>query len=149
MFYLDTSFIVSALRADAHSAAAQGWLEVNKGTELWMSDWAMVEFSSVVSLLIRKRVLSPIAGDALFQAFMKTRRDGIFRITDAPASEDYVFAAEAIRHYETGLRGGDALHIALARKLSQAYGDTTLVTFDKGLAKAAPVFGVAAIQPNI
>lgn len=59
----------------------------------------------------------------------------------APVHETHFFAARrfADRH-ETGLRAGDALHVAIAADF-----DMTLVTLDKKMAVGAAMFGLDVV----
>jgi predicted nucleic acid-binding protein len=56
-----------------------------------------------------------------------------------PDRDDYERARHMLREYETGLRSGDALHLAIA-----ANHDTdTLMTFDRRMISAAESLGVS------
>jgi predicted nucleic acid-binding protein len=147
LYYLDTSFISSVLRHDANSQLAQDWLDTQAEAELWASDWTRVEFAGAMARRARMGDITPEMSRTLFAAFLAAR-EHLFTMTEPPTSEDYDYAARATLRQETGLRPGDALQIAIARKLAQSHGDTTLVTFDIKLAKAAPDFGLPAVIPG-
>ncbi|PAX45760.1 hypothetical protein CK510_30005 [Brunnivagina elsteri CCALA 953] len=53
----------------------------------------------------------------------------VFTVTTA----DFILAAEFIQQWETGLRAGDALHLAIARNRSVE----NLLSLDRGLINAA------------
>jgi hypothetical protein len=57
-----------------------------------------------------------------------------------PTPEDFVTAADLLRDYASGLRAGDALHLAVARNR----GPMPLLTLDRGLVKAARRLGIEA-----
>jgi predicted nucleic acid-binding protein len=100
----------------------------------------------MLSRRVLQKELTPEDSDMLFKAFQYARGH-VFHTADSPQAEEYDFAAQAIRRHETGLRAGDALHIAIARKLTQDHGDITLITFDARLARVAPLFGIPATIP--
>ncbi|MBS4045173.1 MAG: type II toxin-antitoxin system VapC family toxin [Alphaproteobacteria bacterium] len=146
-YYLDTSFIGSVLRHDANSQPAQRWLDEHAEADLWTSDWTRVEFAGAMARRARMGDITPEMSRILFAAFLAAR-EHLFTMTEPPTSEDYDSAALDTLRQETGLRPGDALQIAIARKLAQSHGDTTLITFDIKLAKAAPDFGLPAVIPG-
>lgn len=147
LYYLDTSFIGSVLRHDANSQPAQRWLDDNPDAGLWTSDWTRVEFAGAMARRVRMGDITPDISATLFKAFLAAR-EHLFTMTEPPTSEDYDYAARAALRHDANLRPGDALQIAMARKLAQSHGDTTLVTFDIKLAKAAPDFGLPAVIPD-
>jgi predicted nucleic acid-binding protein len=55
-----------------------------------------------------------------------------------PISDDFETAAKFMRRYETGLRAGDALHLAIAYNR----GAQDMLTLDIGLAHAANILGI-------
>ncbi len=147
LYYLNTSFIGSVLRHDANSQLAQDWLDAHAEAELWASDWTRVEFAGAMARRARMGDITPEMSRLLFAAFLAAR-EHLFTMTEPPTTEDYAYAAQAALRQETGLRPGDALHIAIAHRLARDHGDTTLVTFDVRLAQAAPEFGLAAVIPG-
>lgn len=147
LYYLDTSFIGSVLRHDANSQPAQRWLDEHAEAELWTSDWTRVEFAGAMARRARMGDITAEMSRTLFAAF-QSACGYLFTITEPPASDDYDYAALATLRQETGLRPGDALHLAIARRLARDMGDTVLVTFDMKLAQAAPDFGLPAVIPG-
>jgi uncharacterized protein len=57
-----------------------------------------------------------------------------------PNAADFDLAAGYLRQYETALRAGDALHLAIAAN----HGTLMLVTYDQGLFRAAKRLRLAA-----
>ena len=57
-----------------------------------------------------------------------------------PTADDFVAAAELLRDAASGLRAGDALHLAVARNR----GPMPVLTLDRGLVKAAKRLGIEA-----
>ena len=58
------------------------------------------------------------------------------------SSGDIYRAAELVRHHDLSLRAPDAIHIAAAHRL-----DATLLTLDRGMARAAAALGVPHLNP--
>ncbi len=56
---------------------------------------------------------------------------------------DMATAGRILERFELGLRAGDALHLAIARRLREP-----LVTFDRRLAAAAEAVGVEVVVPG-
>ena len=147
LYYLDTSFISSILRHDANSQLAQDWLDTQAEADLWASDWTRVEFAGAMARRARMGDITPEMSRTLFAAFLAAR-EHLFTMAEPPTTEDYEYAAQATLRQDSGLRPGDALHVAIARRLAQDQGETTLVTFDVKLAQAAPDFGLPAVIPG-
>lgn len=147
LYYLDTSFIASVLRHDANSQPAQRWLDEHAEAELWTSDWTRVEFAGAMARRARLGDITAEMSRTLFATF-QSACGYLFTVTEPPTSEDYDSAAVATLRQATGLRPGDALHLAIACRLARDMGDTVLVTFDAKLAQAAPDFGLPAVIPD-
>ena len=62
------------------------------------------------------------------------------RTTNNESAADYELAAKFLENYRTGLRAGDALHLAIARN----HGARMVYSLDAGLVKAATVFKISA-----
>jgi predicted nucleic acid-binding protein len=137
MFYLDTSFVVTAIVEEAASETAWAWLENNRRSELVVSDWVVTEFSSALSIKVRMGRLT--AGDRSLAVRMFSRMR-VASLDSIPVeSRHFITAANLCADPSTGLRAGDALHLAVAADVG------TIVTRDRLLAKAAPLAGMGAI----
>lgn len=139
-FYLDTSFVVSVFSKETHSQNALTWLSDNNHLELLTSGWVETEFASAISLKIRTGQLEARDLQSL-QSQWQDFRSVKLRDTNME-STDYERAAQMIYMSATGLRSGDALHLAICERLN-----AKIVTFDKGLQKAADQFNIAATIP--
>ena len=112
MLYFDTSFLAPLVLPESTSeeiAAFVGGLPVG---ELAVSHWTMVEFSSLIAREVRMGGVDAEAGaraDARFDNLM----DESFVVL-RPNADDFRLARQYLRTYETGLRTGDALHLAIA-----------------------------------
>ena len=136
MFYLDTSFIVAALTQDEGSSEqARQWLDVAVSSSLIISDWVITEVSSAFAAKVRLNQFSlDQRADALLQ-WRILQADSLELI--AIQREDFQVAAEFAGRHKLFLRSGDALHLAVAKRVG-----CTLVTLDKRMAAAALELGV-------
>jgi predicted nucleic acid-binding protein len=136
---LDTSFLVSFLFPDSHTASAFAWLERLPRT-VYISDWAATEFFALIRRRIRAGLVNPgiaEAGLLEFEAFAGSRAQHLSQSASTGAH-----AAELVRDPELNLSAADALHLALS-----AAGGHCLVTFDARLAEAARAAGFLAEIP--
>ena len=137
MLYLDTSLLVSALTHEARTAEIQGWLAAQAADELIISDWVVTEFSSALSMKVRTAQLAPDhRAEAL--ALFTSLTDASLTVLPVTRLEFRTAARFADQH-ETGLRAGDALHLAVA-----ANHGLRLQSLDRGLVHAATALGVNA-----
>jgi uncharacterized protein len=134
-YYLDSCVVVSAFISDANSSSAESWLK-SVGTEkLVASDWTVTEIPSGIGRLVRTEVFSTEQGNDVWRHMTTWLEDrcNIENVTRL----DMRFAANFQSVWHVGLRAGDALHLAIARRLN-----CQLITFDKMLAKACTHFDV-------
>ncbi len=99
--------------------------------ELAISDWTTVEFASLLSRRVRMSELTPELMEAVMRSFKEdaTQCYTVFTVTTA----DFILAVEFIQQWETGLRAGDALHLAIVRNGSVE----NFLSLDRGLINAA------------
>lgn len=136
MLYLDTSVLVAALTREARTAEMQDWLADQRPTDLVISDWVVTEFSAALSIKVRTGQLDP--GNraevlAMFRSMAEVSLDVV-----AVSQLDFAAAARFSDQHATGLRAGDALHLAIAA--NHGY---RLVSLDRVLTRAGLQLGVS------
>jgi uncharacterized protein len=142
MLYLDTSALVPLLVSEARSAQVRSWLPAQRPGNVGLSSWTLVEFGSVMGLKVRRSELtagaagrSIVACEALAKGMVKL----------VPTEADFLTAADLLaRDYGLGLRGGDALHLAIGLN----HGVAAIVTFDAKLFRAGSSLGVRCAEPS-
>lgn len=139
--YADTCILLSLFIRDSGTRAALDWLDKAGTRPVFASHWTVTEFISAVGIMARRGDISAqlhresIAGFRRFCA-------GRLRL-EAPVAADYERAAIWLENYPSGLRAGDALHLALCARLG-----TRLCTADATLVRAAEALGLPVEQPG-
>ena len=136
MIYLDTSFLAPFYIQEATSTSVETVLLNLPSQTLAISDWTIVEFASLLSRRVRINELTPELMTAVMGSFQEDAAQSytVFTVTTA----DFMLAAELIQQWSTGLRAGDALHLAIARNR----GVENLLSLDRGLLDAAQQFSI-------
>jgi uncharacterized protein len=135
IFYLDTSFSVTAFTPEAATTQAQNWFERHRDSQINISDWVLTEFSSALSMKIRTGDLTIEQRNVVQASWDRFAESSLGLI--AVQREDFTVAKDMAERHDLSLRASDALHLAIARRAG-----CTLVTLDKRLAEAAPHVGV-------
>lgn len=133
--YADASLIVSAFADEPASAASREWFASLTPGSLIASKWCETEAASAFALKVRTRVLSrEMLGPAL-----RAVRDMLTGSASMVTIDDTHFdrATELLGRSDKGLRGGDALHLAVAESAR-----TTLFTLDRRMAEAGVALGL-------
>ena len=136
MIYLDTSAAVPMFVPEPASPAIEAWFE-SCLEPLVSSDWIVTEFSSALSIKVRKGEISAKQAQAAWKDFDAFCKSGLRLL---PVSRKaFAEAAGMVRHAASGLRSGDALHLAMALEA----GASGIATADETLAKNAKASGLA------
>lgn len=135
MDYLDTSLVVAAVCHGAMSERVQTWLADRNPDDLTLSDWSLTEVSSALALKVRTKQISAEQGARSLSVFRRAIVEACLILPVSGA--DFRAAAAFADNHSSGLRAGDALHLAVA-----ARNGATVHTLDLGLAKAGPLLGL-------
>lgn len=139
LIYVDVSIWVALLTNEPSSPALKHWLEGETG-QLVTSRWSVVEVSSALSIKVRRAELQLQQAQELCTHFDALVRGDVSLLP--LASADYDHAAVLCRNAASGLRAGDALHLAVARRARASY----LLTLDKVMARNAKKLGLQLLQ---
>lgn len=141
MHYLDTSLIVAALTNEAHTKAAQDWLAAQPAASMAISDWVVTEFSAALSMKLREKQIDDNNRADVLAAFVRLADESlhVWPVTRS----DYRVAARFADRHASGLRAGDALHLAIAAERG-----APICTLDRVMLRAARALGVSATMPG-
>lgn len=130
MIYLDTSFIAPLVIAENDSDAVEALVMNMKPGALATGMWTQIELASLTSRKLRMGELSAAEAGAVRHKFTQVLAE-CFQIL-LPAAADYAAAARFLEVPKTGLRAGDAFHLAIAANR----GAKKIYTLDQGFLKA-------------
>ena len=128
MIYLDASVLVSALTREPQSAAVRAGLQ--SASQLQVSGWTELETASTISTKRRRGDLTVPQHQLALQLLEAATALNWTSINIVEG--DYSAARNWVSDPALGLRGGDALHLAIAQRHGLA-----IATLDIGMAKAA------------
>lgn len=112
MRYFDTSFLVPLILPEATSEPIASFFEALPADDLTVSHWTTVEFASLLAREVRMGGLDATAALEAGSRFEAMVGDS-FNVL-LPNRDDFDRAKDYLAHFETGLRAGDALHLAIA-----------------------------------
>jgi len=133
VLYFDTSFLAPLILPEATSDQIAAFVRRLPAEEFAVSHWTRVEFSSLIGREVRMGSLDAQAAaraDARFEAMV----DESFS-TLLPTADDFGLAKRYLGRFETGLRAGDALHLAVANNHRAA----AIYSLDETLLKAGKI----------
>lgn len=136
MFYFDTSFIVPYVLPERTSSDVQQFFQQHQNEELAISHWTRVEFMSMLAREVRLNALTgPVARevDLRFETVIAESF-----VVVLPDRSDFDLCKRYLQQFQTALRAGDALHLAIANNR----GAQMLYTFDKKLLRAGSMLGL-------
>ncbi|MGA7487629.1 MAG: type II toxin-antitoxin system VapC family toxin [Xanthobacteraceae bacterium] len=136
MLYFDTSFLAPLILQEATSAKIERFVTGLPPGTLAISQLARVEFSSLLAREVRMGGLDVKAArdaDAQFEAVV--RESFIILL---PGAADFDLAKEYLANFGTGLRAGDALHLAVAKNRN----GEAIYSLDKTLLRAGKMLGL-------
>lgn len=135
--YLDASVLVPIFVDDDWTAQVDAWLTTKPA--VLVSDWTLAEFSSALSLHVRRGRLTPEERDDAENAL----NDWVERLIEvAPVLDEDVVHARFALHRHPKLRTPDALHLAMVLRLGHAF-----ASYDEDLVEAARRDGIEVVTP--
>lgn len=130
MFYLDTSVLIAALVGEASMERILVWLGKHADDQIAISEWTITEFSAALSMKARVEQMLPTQRQLALTGFNRMAARSLDMLP--VLSRHFVAAARLSDNIESGLRSGDALHLAIAMEAG-----AEIVTLDKRFAAAA------------
>lgn len=139
MIYLDASVVVAALANEPSSPSIRAWLDQQADGDICASGWTAVETASALSVKCR---IGALSAQQLHQALrsLDVLLDMNWAIIGV-AMDDFAEARFWTGQSQLGLRGGDALHLMIARR-----NDLILATLDKKLTQIAAQLSVPCAE---
>ncbi len=138
MVYLDTSVAVALFIPEANTARVKNWFAAALDP-LVCADWIVTEFASALAIKQRRGDITATLSRAVWREFDAFRSAGL-RLVPVTRTA-FETAARMARDAASGLRAGDALHLAVALEL----GVSRLATADAVLAANAKRHGLAMV----
>lgn len=141
MIYLDTSALVPLFVPESDSVKVRLWrdaLPLKRKDALAISAWGLTEFASAMGLKVRSRELTKSEADAALALLENVFVPHVTVLEVTPT--DFKLAETMLRTFSLGLRAGDALHLAIAKRCAA----TSIMALDRNLRKAATAFAIAS-----
>lgn len=137
--YLDTSVFVALLTDDIFTERADRYFRQNPQTAI-ISNLGTVEYASVLARRVRMGRITTSQARSSFSALDGWSLRSARRVELDPT--DIAMAEHWLRRLDLPLRTLDAMHIAIAQRLS-----ATLVAFDQRMVASAQALGAAVMMP--
>lgn len=138
LHYFDASYLVPLVRREASSADVEAFTRAIPEGLHATSHWARVECRSGLAREVRMGHMTQQEYADICSRLDRLLSDSFLLIV--PVENDYWRAWDMMDRPEGGLRGGDALHIAIAGRINADY----LLSLDRGIVAEATVFGLRA-----
>jgi predicted nucleic acid-binding protein len=136
VLYFDTSFLAPLILPELTSDKVAAFVRRLPVGQLEVSQWTRVEFSSLIARKVRMGELDvdeAARADDRFEAMLAES----FAVV-LPDVADFALAKRYLRKFETGLRAGDALHLAIANN----HHATAVYSLDKKLLAAGKILNL-------
>ena len=138
MIYLDTSVLGAIFFREPGAANLVARLESQRKTKLMISAWTLTEMASIGGIKQRTGAIDAETRQQAIANFQRFASMHIVTVEIDPA--DFRTAAVLIES-PTSLRAGDALHLAIARRLG-----ARIASLDRRLCAATEVLGLARFE---
>jgi predicted nucleic acid-binding protein len=135
----DASILGPLFLPESGSSRVEAFLK-HQGMESLISDFALGEFASTVSIKLRRHDITPAHAERVLIDFNVWISKQSRRIVTEP--RDVEMATQLVRRFDLALRMPDALYIAQALRLS-----VPLATLDNRQAIAGREVGIHILEP--
>jgi len=136
MRYFDTSILIPLVLPEASSDQVSDFLAGLPFGDWSISDWTTVEFASFLARAIRMGQISAREAVPIRDRFQLMIEESF--ATLLPSRADYWLARDYLAQPDTGLRAGDALHLAIAANNAAS----EIHTLDRIMLKAGTRLGL-------
>ena len=136
MLFFDTSFLAPLILQEATSSKIERFVTRLPVSELAISHLARIEFSSLLAREVRMGGLDGQAARSADAQFESMVRESFLVLL--PNADDFDLAKAYLANHASGLRAGDALHLAVAKNRR----GEVIYSLDKTLLKAGKVLGL-------
>jgi predicted nucleic acid-binding protein len=136
MLYFDTSFLIPLVIEEPTSASINQFMQSRVEDAFGASHWTRAEVTSALGRAVRMRLLdtnSALEADRKLDEVLSKSFTLLL-----PRLEDFELCKSYLSNYESGLRAGDALHLAIATN----HGATAFYSLDKKLSEAGRRLGL-------
>jgi predicted nucleic acid-binding protein len=139
VLYFDTSILVPLIVPEATTETVAALVRLQDRAQFATSQWAQVEFASMIAREVRMGRLDANAGSRANSEF-ESLMDRSF-VMFLPNADDFDLARRYVMRFETGLRAGDALHLAIATNQRAR----AIYSLDNTMIKAGAKLGLPTI----
>ncbi len=137
MNYFDASYLIPLVKRETLSEKVAAFTETIAAGKFVTSFWTIVECRSALAREVRMERIA-VAEFKSFAHHLDSIIAGSFQVV-LPVEGDFRLAATMIEPPESGLRAGDAMHLAIARRLG-----ARILTLDRRMAAVASQQGIPA-----
>ncbi len=137
--YVDTSVLIALYINEQHSDAVSHWY-INSRDKLISSMWCVTEFASALGIKQRTGQLNADEALLAWQRFQNLCQNDLSLLT--PNTNNFQKAAELTLNTSSGLRAGDALHLAAALQAQPK----RIATLDEVFARNAKLLKIPLIK---
>ena len=136
MHYFDTSFLAPLILQEASSSKVERFIAGLPAGELAISHLTRIEFSSLLSREVRVGALDAQTARSADAQFETMVRESFVILL--PSADDFDLAKVYLANHASGLRAGDALHLAIAKN----HRGEVVYSLDKTRLKAGKLLGL-------
>lgn len=133
--YLDSSVWIALLTQEPTASALSEWLSGEPG-QLITAHWTRTELASALSIKVRRGEIKPSVSKGLLQQFDEWVASEVQLLP--VDSSDFLQASYMCADAASGLRAGDALHLAIALRCQTSH----VASLDQNMLKNARRLGI-------